>query len=379
METKPTILICDDEAGPRESLKMILKPFYNVIMVENGEKALNRLKETSVDLMTLDLKMPGMHGTDVLRAAKTIRPDLEVIIITGFGTLKTAVDGIRLGAADYLLKPFNVSEIIAIINKILEKKKLYQQLREFLADLGNIVGMDRDIAEVREAIRSQVNLFDKVKELLNQAVQGDIQHRDENYLEFIKTLAETFERQDPYMVGHARRTHYLANLIAQKLALSPEDQYDLQVAAYLHDIGKVGIDNKIIFKDGTFTRNEMEIARKHSEIGEDLLRPIGISARALSVVRHHHERFDGSGYPDGLKADEIPLLARIVCAADAIDSMLSERPHRKAMPIQEVMAELIRCAGTQFDTGLVKIIEKIVEDDRDALTPPSLGRTTIAA
>ena len=379
METKPTILICDDEAGPRESLKMILKPFYNVLTVENGDKALTCLKESPVDLMTLDLKMPGMHGTEVLRQAKRVRPDLEVIIITGFGTLKTAVDGICLGASDYLLKPFNVSEIIAIINKILEKKKLYLQLREFLTDLGNIVGMDRNISEVREAIRGQVTLFEKIKDMLNRAIEGDIQHRDENYLDFIKTLAETFERQNPFMNGHARRTHYFANLIAQKLALGTDEQYDLQVGAYLHDIGKVGIDNKIIFKDGRFTRNEMEIARRHSEIGEDLLRPVGISPRALSVVRHHHEWFDGFGYPDGLKRDEIPLLARIISVADAVDSMLSDRPYRKALSLDETMVELAKGSGTQFDPGLVKIVQKIVEDDREALTPRTLDRSTIAA
>lgn len=155
MVSKGTILIVDDEIGPRESLKMILKPFYKIETAENGARALEILREKEIDLVTLDLKMPGMDGAEALKEIKQKNPEVEVLIITGYGSLKSAIDGIRHGACDYVLKPFNISEIITIINKALNKRKKMKDLKVFLNDIGSNVGMDATPEEIKKHLHEQ--------------------------------------------------------------------------------------------------------------------------------------------------------------------------------------------------------------------------------
>lgn len=155
MVSKRTILIVDDEIGPRESLKMILKPFYNVETAEDGIKALDIIQEKEIDLVTLDLKMPGPHGGEVLKQIKQKNPDIEVLIITGYGSLKSAIDGIRHGACDYLIKPFNISEIINIINKALNKKKKMEELKGFLSEIGSTFGLNASLEDIKTYFREQ--------------------------------------------------------------------------------------------------------------------------------------------------------------------------------------------------------------------------------
>ncbi|MBI3803317.1 MAG: response regulator [Nitrospirae bacterium] len=149
MVSKRTILIVDDEIGPRESLKMILKPFYNVETAEDGIKALEMIQQKQIDLVTLDLKMPGPHGGEVLKQIKQKNPDIEVLIITGYGSLKSAIDGIRHGACDYLIKPFNISEIINIINRALGKKKKMEELQDFLSEVGETFGLNTRLEDIK--------------------------------------------------------------------------------------------------------------------------------------------------------------------------------------------------------------------------------------
>lgn len=155
MVSKRTILIVDDEIGPRESLKMILKPFYNVETAEDGIKALEIIQQKEIDLVTLDLKMPGPHGGEVLKQIKQNNPDIEVLIITGYGSLKSAIDGIRHGACDYLIKPFNISEIINIINKALAKKKKMEELKGFLSEIGGTFGLNTSLDDIKAYIKEQ--------------------------------------------------------------------------------------------------------------------------------------------------------------------------------------------------------------------------------
>lgn len=155
MVSKGTILVVDDEIGPRESLKMILKPFYKIETAENGIKALEILQEKEIDLVTLDLKMPGPNGGEVLKEIKHKNPDIEVLIITGYGSLKSAIDGIRYGACDYLIKPFNISEIVTIINKALSRRKKLKELKTFLNEIGNTLGMDIRPDEIKNLMKEQ--------------------------------------------------------------------------------------------------------------------------------------------------------------------------------------------------------------------------------
>lgn len=376
MQTKAKILIVDDEAGPRESLKMILKPFYGIYTAETGGKALQIVKKEEIDLVTLDLKMPDLHGTEILREIKKISGDVEVVIITGFGSLKSAVEGIRFGASDYLLKPFNVSEIVSIINRTLEKKRLYDQLKGFLQDLGNLVGLETNLNEVRNNLNEKYSFLEEVKRILDKRKTRTQGEATIGILDFAKTLAELFESKDIYSKGHSTRVFRYADLIAQNLNLSQKQKEILQMAAYIHDIGKIGIENRIILKEDKFTQEEMEVTRKHPTIGVDLVAPIGIPPEVLEVIRHHHERFDGQGYPDGLKNQEIPLLARILTVADAFDSMVNDQPFRTRMSLETIGLELETCSGTQFDPDIVQAFLTIIREEKEKLLPSNLNGTS---
>jgi putative nucleotidyltransferase with HDIG domain len=369
MESRQSILIVDDEAGPREALNMILKPFYGVYNAENGHQALEMLRRTSVDLVILDLKMPGLQGTDILREIKQEKSHVEVVILTGFGSLKTAVEAIRQGAADYLLKPFNVTEIISVINRILAQKKRRDYLTNFLSELGDMIGYDSTIDRVRHAIADQPDFLDSLKDVFDRIKEPGGSCQSGNHLEFVRVLSETLESKDPFTHGHSSRVNYYSNLLAQKLDLSEAELRDLQVGAYLHDIGKLGVDSKIIYKEGPFTREELLLMRKHPEIGVDLVSPIGLSHRVTSIIRHHHEFYDGSGYPDGLKGEAIPLITRIVSTSESFDAMVTDRPYRKALPLNEIIAELKRYAGVQFDPYLVQLLLQIIEEKGEDIFP----------
>jgi response regulator RpfG family c-di-GMP phosphodiesterase len=242
MESRQSILIVDDEAGPREALNMILKPFYGVYNAVDGHQAMEMIRKTDLDMVILDLRMPGFQGTDILREIKKEKSQVEVVILTGFGSLKTAVDAIRLGAADYLLKPFNVAEVISVINRILAKKKQRDQFSDFLNELGSLVGYDSTLEEVRHSVTNKPALLESLKEIFKRVTEpGELIHSG-NHLEFVRVLSETLENKDPFTHGHSSRVNYYSNLLAQKLNLSEAELRDLQVGAYLHDIGKLGVD-----------------------------------------------------------------------------------------------------------------------------------------
>lgn len=372
MDVRQNILIVDDEAGPREALNMILKPFYGVYNAVDGNQAMEMIRKAQVDLVVLDLKMPGFQGTDILREIKKEKGEVEVVILTGYGSLKTAVDAIRLGAADYLLKPFNVAEIISVISRILAKKGQKDKLTDFLNDLGNLIGYDSTVDQIREAMNNKPAFMESFKGLLGRAAAPEGAIHSGNYLEFVRVLAETLENKDPFTHGHSSRVNFYSNLLAQKLNLSTDEMKDLQVGAYLHDIGKLGVDTRIIYKEGSFSRQELLLMRRHPEIGVDLVSPIGISHRVISIIRHHHEFFNGTGYPDGLKGDAIPLLTRIVSTSESFDAMVTDRPYRKALPMNKIVAELKKFAGIQFDPYLVDLLLEVIEEKGEEISPKGL-------
>jgi putative nucleotidyltransferase with HDIG domain len=358
METKtnaPKILIVDDEIGPRESLRMILKPHYNIFTAENGYAAIQMAGQTDLDVITLDLKMPGMAGIDTLKEIRGINPDVMVIIITGYGTLQSAIEGIRYGVFDYISKPFSVPEIMQIIDKAVNRKRLNLKINEFLKTF-----FDESLPD------SEANP--------NLLVQGGIQglasfrwmdmglSDNQNCLEFAKVLATTLEAKDPYTSGHSERVCYYSDVISRKLSLSPKDRTELQIAAYLHDIGKVGISDRFINKKETLNSTDWAIIRQHTQKSIELLAPLKLSSNIVSFIQYHHEHYDGTGYPGGLIGEHIPLGARIIALADSYDSMTSARPYRKPLSPGEARNELLKCSGKQFDPRLVSLFSDILKE-----------------
>jgi response regulator RpfG family c-di-GMP phosphodiesterase len=359
MEAKsnaPNILIVDDEIGPRESLRMILKPSYNVYAVENGYAAIQMIQQTEMDVLTLDLKMPGISGIDTLKEIRVIDPDVMAIIITGYGTLKSAIEAIRYGVFDYIPKPFNVPEILSIIDKSIQRRKLNLKVKEVLGSCLNQQllkepVLDSDFVPQKEMIGipngrwEDLNLSDR-----------------QNCLEFAKVLAYTLEEKDPYTSGHSERVCYYSDFISKRLSFSPKERSELQIASYLHDIGKIGISNRFINKKGTLTPTDWAIIKQHTKKSIELLIPLNLSSSILAYIQHHHERYDGTGYPDGLAEEQIPMGARIIAISDSYDSMTSDRPYRKPLSNGDAKNELVKNSGKQFDPKLVSIFLEVLRE-----------------
>lgn len=367
METKvnaPKILIVDDEIGPRESLRMILKPNYNVFTVENGYAAIQMVKQIEPDIITLDLKMPGLSGIDALRDIREIAPDLIVIIITGYGTLQSAIEAIRYGVFDYISKPFNVPEIMGIIEKSVQRKNLNLKIKEFLKHFFD-KGGDRSTAD------SEFLAENGIKGLSNLKWTEVGLPDSQNCLEFAKVLASTLEEKDPYTSGHSERVCYYSDIVSRHLAFTQKDRSELQIASYLHDIGKVGISDRFINKKGTLTSTDWAIIKQHTKKSIDLLAPLKLSPTILNCIQHHHEHFDGTGYPDALSGEQIPMGARIIAISDSYDSMTSARPYRKPLSEKEAKNELLKWAGKQFDPHLVSVFLEVLKEKEESY----LGKT----
>ena len=374
MEARACVLIVDDEAGPREALNMVLKPFYGIYNASSGPQAIEIIQKTPIDLAILDLRMPGMQGTDLLREIKKERGQTEVIILTGYGTMKTAVEAIRQGAADYLLKPFNIAEMISAINRVLSKKRQRDRLMNFLNELGNMVGYECSVEDIPELLANRPDFINQFKGMMNSVVSSDSTVSSTGCLEFVRVLSDTLENKDPFTYGHSSRVNYYANLLAEKNKLGEEDLRDIQIGAHLHDIGKLGIETDIIYKQGSFTKEELLLMRRHPEIGVDLVSPIGLPKGVISIIRNHHEFFNGTGYPDGLRGEMIPLPTRIVSISECFDAMITDRPYRKALSLKKIVTELKTFSGKQFDPSLVKHLLALIEEKREAICPKTFNQ-----
>ncbi len=369
MAKRPQILIVEDQLGPRKSLEMILSPYFDVLTVDSGEKGLKVLQERPVDVVTLDLRLPDQHGIDVLREIKRLHADVEVIIITGYGEFKTALDALHLGASSYLLKPFNMGDVLTAVNRAAGKKRQIDQLKDFLLKIGEVVGVKKEISQGIKLLEEDRSLLENVKKMFERTEQEIEEERRVSHFDFIRALIDTVEKRDPYAYGHSSRVNYYSYLIGQHLGLTDLEKEELQIGAYMHDIGKLGIDPQVIQKTGEYTPEEMDAIKKHPEIGINLVAPLNLSPNVLALIRHHHEYYLGKGYPDGIGGEDIPLLARIVAVADAFDAMVSDYPYeyRKVLSLEEAVGELNHCSGVQFDPRVVKALTETIEEEHDRI------------
>ncbi len=354
LDDRPPVLVVDDEEGIRNSLELLLRHGYRIDTAENGIQALDLIQETEYDLVVLDLQMPGLHGTDVLREIKRKWRDTEVLILSAYESKEHLQKCIRYGAGDFLEKPFDVAEVYSTIKKLMSQRKQSLMTKTVMLGFENMglkgrLGFMDNENPARPAEDGLQVLFSR---LMVQENEKD----DNKYLEFAQVLALTIESADPYTHMHSDRVARYSNLIATKLRLSTEELTDLQIGTFLHDIGKIGIEKKILQKEDGLTEEEFAMVKKHPHLGTQLVCPLDISPMIKLIIRHHHERYDGKGYPDGLAGESIPLSARIVMIADAYDAMTSDRPYRKALSSNDTLQELQRCTGTQFDPLLVDVI-----------------------
>ncbi len=367
-ESEPSparVLVVDDERGPRESLRMILSANYDVSSATNGAEALDLLRTGAIDLVTVDLNMPGMKGDELMRTIRAEFPQTEIIIITGCGSIETAVEGIRHGVFDYLTKPFDVVQVTASVSRALERRQSRARMVSFLEGISRVLGQNRDPEIVLEELDASPLAQERLRAVLAEPAlgpeAGNARAGGPSTIEFLEVLAETIESRDLFMRGHARRVAFYADLLAASLCLSRAERNHVRMAAFLHDIGKVGAPSDLLAGALMPEPDRLEGIKTHPSIGERLLLPLGLDAPIATTVRHHHERFDGEGYPDGLAGDAIPLAARIISLTDAFDAMTCERPYRRARTRDEAVVELRKEAGLQFDPSLVGLFCQLVE------------------
>ena len=356
---KPTILIVEDEAGPRDALKVILRPFFNIHVAENGNVAMRVLKEQAVDLVTLDQKLPDRQGLDLLQDIKLEHGDVEVIIITGYGSLKSAMEGIRHGAAGYLLKPFNVTELISLINQTLEKKQRLDYLRGFLTHPGELVAAERESEQAWKRLSEQYSSLMKAKQ--------ESDHRFGESAGLIPLLSDMLEAKDRQLFNHSSRVSFYSTLLANRLNLSLPEQKSLALGAFLHDIGKIAIEGQLLSKTEEHETAEQDLLKRHPEIGARMILPLGLPAEVGQIISYHHERYDGSGYPYGLQGEGIPLLARIVSIAQTFDHLTTDPPTPQALPIDAAIQQITLQAETRFDPMLTDVFARVMNECKASL------------
>ena len=325
-------LIVDDEPSLRALLRRLMEAEgFACAEASSGDEALVRMQAEPVPLVLSDFHMPRMDGGQLLREVVTRWPDTAVVMITAVSDVDIAVRSLDAGAMDYLTKPFCIDEVRARVSQALEKRRLLIENRAYRTEL-----------EERVAMQSR-----KYEEL---------------FLASLQSLADALEVKDAYTWGHSTRVSRYAIAIARELGMAPTQLEQLELGSRLHDIGKIGVREDVLNKDGALTDEEYAHVMEHPVIGWRLLAPLlRDMPHALAVVRSHHERFDGRGTPDEMRGHEIPLEARITAVADSFDAMTSGRVYRAGMNVEDAVAELRRCAGSQFDPTVVSAFERALD------------------
>ena len=331
---RPRCLVVDDEPRLRQVLTRLMETDgFACEQAGSGVEALAALERQSASLVLTDLRMPQMDGIELLRQVRTKYPDTAVVMITAVADVETAVGCLAIGAMDYLTKPFHLEEVRARVTQALEKRRLILENRGY-------------------------------QEGLEARVQEQARRIEKIFLGSIQSLAEALEVKDPYTRGHSIRVSEYSVTLARLLGLDAEMVRDIELGGHVHDIGKIGVREAVLNKPSKLTAEEYEHIMTHPMVGWRILSPLIADApRILSVVRSHHERFDGRGIPDRMAGLDIPLEARIAAVADAFDAMTSVRPYRAgaSMTVEAAVAELRRCSGTQFDPELVVAFVDAVE------------------
>jgi putative nucleotidyltransferase with HDIG domain len=330
--SKKRILVVDDEEAIREVVSTMLQAQgYDCATAANGLVAQAYLELNSPDLVLSDMVMPEMDGIRLLGWLRQHDPDVPVIIVTAMHDIATALEAIRRGAYDYILKPFEKNQLFLSVRRALQHRQLVMENRNY-----------------------QRNLEKLVEDRTGQ-LKGALEQLEQSYDDTLEALGGALDLKDAETEGHCKRVTAFTIAIAKAMKVDAHQLPVIARAAFLHDIGKMAIPDHILRKPGPLDANEKEVMRKHCEIGYNMVTRIPFLREAAEIVLSHQEYYDGTGYPRGMKHQEIPLGARIFAVADALDAMISDRPYRKALSISYARAEIKRCSGTQFDPQVVDV------------------------
>jgi len=333
------VLVVDDDPTICELLttKLNFSGFISQSCT-SGEEAIQLLSKETFDAIISDLNMSGISGLELLESTRRLAPHTAFLMATGVSDVAVGVTAMKQGAADYILKPFQMEAVVVSLRRALEMKRMEAELEEYRQRLESMV--EQRTKELKAAMR-RIEL---------------------TYDETLEALAGALDLRDNDTAGHSRRVTLYSLEMAKRLNFSDDQLKQLERGAYLHDIGKIGIPDSILLKPSKLTPEETAIMQTHVRIGYELMSRVAFLASAAQIVLTHQEFFDGTGYPRGLVGEEIPLGARIFAVADTLDAILSDRPYRRGRPYSVARAEIARESRKQFDPQVVAVFLSIPEE-----------------
>ncbi len=347
-DSRSRILIVDDEPDITEILSDLLGDEHDCTTANSAERALALLSENEFHLVISDITMPGMSGLEMLPRAKSISPNTVMVMISGMQTVESAIGALRLGGFDYLMKPFDLRQVEAVVKRALEHHELIAAKQRYENHLEELV--EQRTAELDQALNSL----------------------EDAYRSTLKALTAALETRDSETHGHSERVVTYSLRLGREYGLTAEQMKALEFGSLLHDIGKIGVPDLILRKPAKLTEEEWVLMREHPLHGQQILRGIEFLEGPARVVAQHHEKWDGSGYPLGVQGDDIDLCARIFSVADAFDAITSDRVYRRGKSYQEAADELDEWAGRQFDPKVVEAFHRVPQQDWDELRERSL-------
>jgi putative nucleotidyltransferase with HDIG domain len=330
------ILVVDDENHVRSMIGATLeRRGYDVQLSSSGRHALEILEHNTFDLVLTDIVMQDGNGIFLLDRIRGKLPNVPVVMVSAIHDISVAIDSMRRGAYDYLLKPFEREHLVATVDRALEYRQALQETHNYQQNLEQVV-------------RART-------EMLRQAME-DLEH---SYDITLEALGDALDLKDSETEGHSKRVTAYTIALARAMGISPAEIKVIARGAFLHDIGKMAIPDDILRKPAALTSDEQKVMREHCTRGFNILRKIPFLSEAAEIVFSHQEHYDGTGYPTGLRGGEIPIGARIFAVADTLDAITSDRPYRKASSFDAARQEILRCSGTQFDPSVVEVFLKI--------------------
>ena len=326
-----TALVVDDEEALRNALGQYLRyRGYHVLLADSGDAALKQLRQGGVSLMLLDVRMPGMSGVDVVPGALAIEPDLAIVMLSAVSEATTAAICMQRGAYDYLTKPIELNDLGAALERALRRRATKIQRRDSSSRL------KEEVAPRTAEVEANQARFERVTTATLEA------------------LINALESKSDYLSGHSARVAAYSANIAQEMGLPDEEVEMIRVAGRLHDLGKIGIREDVLHKRGKLTPDEFQHVKQHVTIGAEILAPLGHLGPVVDYVRSHHENWDGSGYPDGLRGAKIPLGARVICAAEIYDALTTPRPYQEPLTPEQAVERMRQLVGRVLDPAVME-------------------------
>jgi len=355
-----TVLFVDDEANILKALQRLLRNEpLNVLTTTDPHEAIEMMENTPAEVVVSDQRMPDMSGVDLLSTIREIQPDVIRMMLTGYTEMNIAVEAINRGEIYRLItKPWSDDELKATLRQAFDHYDLKAEIKRL-----NLVTREQNF-KLQDMNR---NLEGKVRERTKQLADKHQEVRTA-YIQTIRALAEAIDAKDAYTRGHSERVAVYASRLAREMGLHKETIERVYFSGLLHDVGKIGVPDAIITKPDRLTEAEYLEIQKHPEIGAKILEPVEFLRHIVPCVRHHHEWFDGCsrGYPDHLQGDKIPLPSRLILVCDTVEAMTSDRPYRKALPLDTVVRELQKYSGSQFDPVCVNAFLRLLEREGEA-------------